>query len=98
MRASTTRSGPGTGESYFTYTWELVGARDQQAGDGAIERKVNAMVPPATCPEPTGHYRLVFDYPDKPRFVVRLTDKCNTPIPREELLRGGDLLGLLDRM
>ena len=95
---ATTRSGPGTGESYFTYTWELVGARDQQAGDGAIERKVNAMVPPAMWSKPTGQYRLVFDYPDRPRFVVLLTDKGDTPIPREEVLRGGDLLGLLDRM
>lgn len=94
---ATLRSGPSNGESYVTYTWELVGARDQQAGDGAIERKVNAMVPPAMCLRPSGNYRLVFDYPDRPQFVVRLTDKCDTPIPREELLRS-DLLGLLDRM
>lgn len=91
-------SGPADGESSFAYRFDLVGARDQQSRVGAIEQKVNAMAPPPMCTTPTGEYQLVFDYPDKSRFVVSLTHKCDAPIPEEELLRGGDLLGLLDRM
>lgn len=91
---------PGDGGPSYAQRWDLVGARDQQAHGGAIERKVNAMAPPQKCDIPTGAYEylMVFDYPDKPRFVVSLTDKCNAPVPREELFRGGDLLGLPDRM
>ncbi|NGY57399.1 hypothetical protein G7043_00485 [Lentzea sp. NEAU-D13] len=92
-----TDQGPDGRDPELVNNWQLVGAR-QQAGDGSIERKVNAMPAPGLCYTSGGEYQWVFEYPDQPPFVKAMTSKCNVPIQRDELLRDGDLLGWLDRM
>lgn len=77
---------------------ELVGTKVQQDTDGAIGRKVNAMPKPGACATSTGNYRLVFEYANRAPVMVQLQDRCGHPIPRDELLRGGDVLAWLDRM
>ncbi len=80
------------------HSWELVGTKVQQDTDGAIGRKINAMPKPGACATPSGNYRLVFEYENRDLVFVQLHDRCGDRIPREELLRGGDVLGWLDRM
>jgi hypothetical protein len=77
---------------------ELVGTKVQQDAGGAIGRKVNAMPRPGPCATSSGNYRLVFEYENRAPTIVRLEDRCGHSIPREELLRGGDVLGWLDQM
>lgn len=77
---------------------KLLGTKVQLDADGAIGRKVNAMPKFGPCATPSGNYLLVFEYETRTPVVVRLHGRCGQPIPREELLGGGDVLGWLDRM
>lgn len=77
---------------------KLLGTKVQQDADGVIGRKVNAIPEPGECARLDGDYRLVFEYENRAPVVVKLQDRCGQPIPRDELLAGGDVLGWLDRM
>lgn len=77
---------------------KLLGTKVQLDADGTIGRKVNAMPKSGACATPSGSYLLVFEYENRTPVVVRLHGRCGQPIPREELLGGGDVLGWLDRL
>jgi hypothetical protein len=75
----------------------LIGFKEQ-AGDGSIERKINAGTPrlPGSCP-PSGSYRLVLEYQDRSPILLQLSNRCDVSVTPEELLRG-DVLDALDQL
>jgi hypothetical protein len=75
---------------------KLIGFKEQ-AGDGSIERKINALPwSPENCAL-SGIYRLVLEYPDRSPIQLQLGNRCGVPVVPEDLLRG-DILDALDQL